>query len=403
MAKADTDDLISLLEEEEKDVDLPNILPLMAIRDIVVFPDMLLPLFVGRSMSVRAVEEAVSNNGFIFLVTQKEQRQNDPQPDDIYTVGTIGRILRLLKLPDGRVKALIQGIAKAKIIKYLRKRSFYRVKAEIIFEKSLKKITVPIEAMMRNVRESAEKIIELKGEFSGDISSILESIEAPGKLADLVASNLKLKIEESQGLLELVDPVKRLKKVNQFLSKEVEISSMQAKIQSDASVEMSKSQRDYFLREQVRAINRELGDGDDKIKEINEYKKKIKKAKMPADAAKAARKELKRLSMMHPDSAESSVIRTYLDWMVEMPWSKSTKDNLDIKKAKKELEREHHGLEKIKDRIQIEINIHKFLKIQNCCFRSSSKIEKPTFKFFPKRISYMVMLLQIFEKLIFNE
>ncbi len=371
MAKADTDDLISLLEEEEKDVDLPNILPLMAIRDIVVFPDMLLPLFVGRSMSVRAVEEAVSNNGFIFLVTQKEQRQNDPQPDDIYTVGTIGRILRLLKLPDGRVKALIQGIAKAKIIKYLRKRSFYRVKAEIIFEKSLKKITVPIEAMMRNVRESAEKIIELKGEFSGDISSILESIEAPGKLADLVASNLKLKIEESQGLLELVDPVKRLKKVNQFLSKEVEISSMQAKIQSDASVEMSKSQRDYFLREQVRAINRELGDGDDKIKEINEYKKKIKKAKMPADAAKAARKELKRLSMLHPDSAESSVIRTYLDWMVEMPWSKSTKDNLDIKKAKKELEREHHGLEKIKDRILEHISVKKLnphTKGQILCF-----------------------------------
>ncbi len=371
MAKADTDDLISLLEEEEKDVDLPNILPLMAIRDIVVFPDMLLPLFVGRSMSVRAVEEAVSSNGFIFLITQKEQRQNDPKPDDIYTVGTIGRILRLLKLPDGRVKALIQGIAKAKIIKYVRKRSFYRVKAEIIFEKNLKKITVPIEAMMRNVRESSEKIIELKGEFSGDISSILESIETPGKLADLVASNLKLKIEESQGLLELVDPVKRLKKVNQFLSKEVEISSMQAKIQSDASVEMSKSQRDYFLREQVRAINRELGDGDDKVKEISEYKKKIKKAKMPADAGKAARKELKRLSMMHSDSAESSVIRTYLDWLVEMPWSKSTKDNLDIKKAQKELEIEHHGLEKIKDRILEHISVKKLnprTKGQILCF-----------------------------------
>ncbi len=372
MAEADNDDLISLLEEEEeKDVDLPNLLPLLTVRDVVVFPDMLLPLFVGRSISIRAVDEAIAKDGFILLVTQKGQHLKDPQPDDIYTIGTIGRILRILKLPDGRIKALVQGIAKAKIIKYVRKRSFYRVKSEIIFEKPVKKITIQIEALMRSVREHSEKIIELKDDFAGDIGSILESIESPGKLADLVASNLKLKIEESQSLLELVDPVKRLKQVNQFLSREFELSSMQAKIQSDVRVELSKNQRDYFLREQVRAINKELGDSDDKSKEIDEYKEKIKKAKMPADSGKAAKKELKRLSLMHPDSAESSVIRTYLDWLVELPWSKSTKDNLDIKKAKKELDIAHHGLNKIKDRILEHISVTKLnpqTKGQILCF-----------------------------------
>ncbi|WDN89773.1 ATP-dependent Lon protease [Desulfosarcina sp. BuS5] len=380
MAEADNDDLISLLEEEEKDIDLPNLLPLLAVRDVVVFPDMLLPLFVGRSISIRAVDEAVAKDGFILLVTQKKQHLKEgPQPDDLYTIGTIARILRILKLPDGRIKALIQGIAKAKIIKYVRKRSFYRVKSEVIFEKPVKNITIPIEALMRSVRKHSEKIIELKDEFSGDISSILESIESPGKLADLVASNLKLKIEESQSLLELVDPVKRLKKINKFLSRELELSSMQAKIQSDVRVEISKNQRDYFLREQVRAINKELGDSDDKSKEITEYKTKIKKAKMPSEAGKAAKKELKRLSLMHPDSAESSVIRTYLDWLVELPWSKSTKDNLDIKKAKEELNAAHHGLKKIKNRILENISVKKLnpqSKGQILCFAGPPGVGK---------------------------
>lgn len=359
MAEADNDDLISLFEDEEKDFDLPSVLPLMAVRDVVVFPDMLIPLFIGRNKSIRAVEEAVAKDGFILLATQKKHHLEEPQPDDIYETGTISRVLRMLKLPDGRVKALIQGIAKVKIIKFIRKRSFYRVKSELILEKPIKKITIPIEALMRSVREYSEKIIELKGEFTGDISAILESIDSPGKLADLVTSNLKLKISESQQLLEIIDPVKRLKKINKLLSREVELSSMQAKIQSNVKVELSKNQRDYFLREQVRAINKELGDDNDKSQEIDEYKNKIKHAKMPIEAEKQAEKELKRFSLMHTDSAEASVIRTYLDWLVEMPWSNSTKDNLNIKKAKTELHKEHYGLDKIKDRILEYLSVKK--------------------------------------------
>ena len=199
----------------------------------------------------------------------------------------------------------------------------------------------------------------LRGEWTNDVSAILESIEDPGKLADLVASNLKLKIEESQALIELFDPLDRLRKVNDLLSREVELSSMQAKIQSNVKDEISKSQRDYFLRERMRAIHKELGELDDKTQEISDYKKKIKRARMTKEAEKEAQKQLKRLEQMHPDSAESSVVRIYLDWLVEMPWSKSTKDILDIKKAKKILDVDHYALDKVKDRVLEYLSVRK--------------------------------------------
>jgi len=359
MAEADKDDLISILEENDKDAILPTSLPLMAVRDIVIFNDMLLPLFVGREKSVRAVEKAVANDGYLFLATQKDPGIENPEPDEIFKVGTVSRILRMLKLPDGRVKALVQGVAKAKIVKYISKRSFYRVKIDIVDEASTPEIDLEIEALMRNVREHSEKIMALRGELTGDVSTILESIDVPGKLADLVASNLRLKIDESQELLEVFDSIERLKKINDLLSREVELSSMQAKIQSDVSDEISKNQRDYFLREQMRAINRELGESDDKAQEVEEYKKKIKKAKMSKDADKEALKQLKRLEMMHYDSGEASVVRTYLDWLVEMPWSKATKDVIDIKNAQKVLDKDHFGLEQVKDRILEYLSVRK--------------------------------------------
>jgi len=351
MAETDKDDLINIIEENDTDMEIPSVLPLMPVRDVVIFTDMLLPLFVGREKSVRAVEESVAGDGFLMLVTQKDPTTENPGPDDIYAVGTVGKILRMLKLPDGRVKALVQGIAKAKIVKYTRKRISYRVQIETISEKPVAEIDVETEALMRNVRENSEKILALRGELSGEVGNILNSIEDPGKLADLVASNLRLKIEESQIILEIVDPLKRLRKVNDMLSREVELSSMQAKIQSDVREEISKSQRDYFLREQVRAIHRELGESDEKAQELKEYKKKIKRAKMSKGAEKEALKQLRRLEQMHSDSAESSVVRTYLDWLVELPWSKSTKDVIDVKAAKKILDADHYGLDKVKDRI----------------------------------------------------
>ena len=359
MAETDKDDLISIIEEDEKGSTIPDILPLMPVRDIVIFTDMLLPLFVGREKSVLAVEEAVSKDGFIFLATQKETGVENPKPDQIYEIGTIGRVLRMLKLPDGRVKALVQGVAKARIIQYTRKKSLYRVRHEVIAQVPVKEMTIEIQALMRNVRENSEKILAFRGEMTGDVSAILESIDDPGKLADLVASNLRLKIDESQMVLEVTDSVERLQKVNDLLSREVDLSSMQAKIQSNVRDEIAKSQRDYFLREQVRAIHKELGESDEKALEVEEYQKKIKRAKMSKEAEAEALKQLKRLEQMHPDSAESSVVRTYLDWLVEMPWSKSSKDDIHIKEAKKVLDSDHYGLKKIKERILEYLSVRK--------------------------------------------
>ena len=359
MAETDKDDLISILDEDEKDAVIPDTLPLISVRDIVIFTDMLLPLFIGREKSVRAVEEAVEKDGFLFLAAQKDPNIENPNPDQIFTVGTVSKILRMLKLPDGRIKALVQGIEKARIVKYVSKRSLYRVKIDRISDQSVEDINIEMEALMRNVIEHSEKILALRGEMNNDVGVILESVNDPGKLADLVASNLKLKIDESQILLELIDPFERLKKVNELLSREVELSSMQAKIQSDVKDEISKSQRDYFLREQVRVIHKELGEDDGKLKEIEDYRKKIKRAKMSKSADKEALKQLKRLDQMHPDSAEASVVRTYLDWLVELPWSKSTKDVIDIKNAKTILDKDHFGLKQVKDRILEYLSVRK--------------------------------------------
>ena len=359
MAEADRDDLVSIIEDDNFEAEIPEILPLMPVRDVVVFTDMVLPLFVGREKSVRAVQEAVAKEGYLLLATQKDPAIENPDTEEIFNTGTISRVLRMLKLPDGNVKILIQGFAKAKINKYTRKRSLYRVKYEMIEEPALDEINLEVEALMRNVREHCEKILVLRGEMTGDIIPILQSVEEPGKLADLVASNLRLKIEDSQRLLEIIDPVKRLKKINDLLAHEVQLSSMQAKIQSEVKEEISKSQRDYFLREQVRAIHRELGEQDENQEEYDEYRKRIKQAKMPKEAEKEATKQLRRLEKMHPDSAESTVVRTYLDWLVDMPWSKSSKDLIDIKRSQKVLDKDHFGLNKVKNRILEYLSVRK--------------------------------------------
>jgi ATP-dependent Lon protease len=359
MAQSDNDDLINVIEHNSDEANIPKTLPMMPVRDIVIFNDMLLPLFIGRDKSVNAVSEAIEKGKYLFLAAQKDSTVEDPGTDEIFTIGTVVKILRILRLPDGRLKALVQGIGKGKILKYLRKRSFYRVKIEVVSEDTPSEMNLETEALMRNVREQSEKILALRGELSSEISSILESIESPGKLADLVASNLRLKVDEAQEILELLDPVLRLTRINEMLTREVELSAVQAKIQTDVRDEISKSQRDYYLREQVRAIHKELGELDEKLIEIEDYKKQITKAKMPETACTEALKQLRRLEQMHPDSSEASIVRTYLDWMVELPWSKSTKDHLDITDAKNHLEKEHYGLEKIKDRILEYLSVRK--------------------------------------------
>ena len=359
MGEPDRDDLVTIIDADDSELDIPEIIPLLPVRDVVIFTDMLLPLFIGRERSIRAIEEAVTQDRLILLVTQKDPGLENPSPDDIFKVGTVGRVLRMLRLPDGRVKALVQGVSKAQIKDYVRRRGLYRVRIELVAEEPLTSVDLKTEALMRNVREQTEKIMAFRGELTGDVGSILEGVEDPGKLADLVASNLKLKVQESQELIEITDAIERLRKINDLLSKELSLSAMQAKIQSDVKDEISKSQRDFFLREQMRAIHRELGEYDEKAKEIEEYDKKIKRARMSKEATTEAKKQLRRLEQMHQDAAESSVVRTYLDWLVELPWSKSTKDFIDIKKAKDVLNREHYGLEKVKDRILEYLSVRK--------------------------------------------
>jgi len=346
----------------DSDVVIPDLLPLLPIRDVVIFSFMFLPLFVGREASIKAVEEALNKDRLIFLVTQKDMAEENPGPDDLYRVGVVATIMKMLKLPDGRVKILIQALTKARILDFTQVTPVFRVWIEKIEEPVVTDVSIEAEAMMRTIREHCEKTLALKGLLTNEILAILENIDDPGRLSDLVASNLNLKINESQELLENLDPLERLARVNDILVREIQVSSVQAKIQNQAKEEISKTQREYYLREQLRAIRTELGELDEKAQELNEFKEKIKKARMPHDVDKEAFKQLSRLEQMHSDSAEATVLRTYLDWMVELPWSKSTKDTIDIKKAKRVLDEDHYNLEKVKDRILEYLGVRKLKK-----------------------------------------
>src|SRR6266511_3022320 len=331
-------------------VEIPDVLPLLPIRDIVIYPYMMLLLFVGRDVSIRAVEEALSRDRLIFLVSQINSAEENPSPADVHRVGTIASIMRMLKLADGRVKILVQGLAKGEVDTYLRERPFFEVKIRKGIEPTLAEVPIEVEALMRTAKEKIEQILNLKN-LPPEIVMVTDNISDPGVLAVLVASNLRLKIEESQAILEVFDPIERLKKVNELLTRELELSTMQARIQNQAKEEMSKTQRDYYLREQLKQIQQELGEGDERAEELNEVKKQIEKAKMPTEVKREADKQLRRLEQMHPESSEASLVRTYLDWLVDLPWSKKTKDNLNIKKAKEVLDEDHYDLEKIKERI----------------------------------------------------
>ncbi|MBW2107851.1 MAG: endopeptidase La [Deltaproteobacteria bacterium] len=348
--------------DDDEPVDIPPVLPLLPVRDIVVFNYMVVPLFVGRERSVRAVDAALAQDRLLLLATQRDAAVENPQPEEIFEVGTVAMILPMLKLPDGRAKLLVQGLARARIVAYLENKPFYKVKIEKIDEPPAQEPDLEIQALMRNVCEQGEKILEFRGELSGEVSAILQSIEDPARLADLAASNLRLKTEEAQALLETDHPIERLRRVNHLLSRELELSAMQAKIRSHAREEISKTQREYFLREEMRAIHKELGDMDDRTREIAEYKARISKAKMSRRAKKEVDKQLSRLEQMHPDSAEASIVRTYLDWMVELPWKRSTQDVLDIEKAKRVLDEDHYNLQKVKDRILEYLSVRKLNK-----------------------------------------
>ena len=338
-------------EPEQPPIEIPQTMPLLPIRDIVVFPAMVLPLFVGRDLSIKAIDEALANNRMVVLAAQRTLDIEQPKPDDINPIGTVGMIMRMLKLPDGRTKILVQGLARAKVVEYLQTSPFYRVRIERIKEIKVTELTLESEALIRAVREQLDKIVGFGRVLLPDVLALVENLDDPGRLADMVVSNLGLKVEAAQEVLEIIDPLDRLRKVNDLLAKELEVLSMQQKIQAEAKGEMDKIQREYFLREQLKAIQKELGESDERAEEIAEFRKRIKEAKMSEKVLKEADKQLARLEKMHPDSAEATTVRTYLEWLVELPWSKKTKDVLDLKVAQKILDEDHYDLEKVKERI----------------------------------------------------
>jgi len=351
------------MAEKEKEVDrdtpIPGNIPVLPVRDIVVFPYMIIPLFVGREISIRAIEQALGESRMILLLSQKDLNVENPATTDLYETGTVGMIMRMLKLPDGRVKILVQGLAKAKVKGFTQTEPFIKADIQKMEESKPAALTIEEEAQIRTVKEQLDKAVSYGKTILPDIMVVIENLDDPGRLADLVASNLGLKTDQAQEILEITDPTTKLKRVSDILGREIELLIVQQKIQSEARGEIDKTQREYFLREQLKAIQKELGDIDERAEEVREFRKKIEDARMPEKVLKEAEKQLKRIEKMHPDSAEAATIRTYLDWLVELPWAKSTKDNLDIRIAKKVLNDDHYDLEKVKERILEYLSVRK--------------------------------------------
>ena len=339
-------------QDADEIIQIPDVLPVMALKDVVLFPYVIVPLSVGREKSVKAVDQALAQNRLILLITQKDAKVDDPKPDELYEVGCVAVIMRMLKLPDGNIRILVQGISRAKVDYFTRTEPHLEARLNRIEEPEVEGGDLQIEAFSRSIKEGLEKANNLGKQISPEVMLIASNLDDPLRLADLAASNLSLKVADAQSALETVEPIKRLKIVNELLSREISLLEMQQEISSQVRGEMDKSQREYFLRQQLKAIRKELGeDGDNVNEEIEDYRKRAKEAELSDEAKEELEKQLKRLSTMHPEAAEASVVRTWLDWITGLPWSHTTKDNLDITKAREILDEDHYDLEKIKDRI----------------------------------------------------
>jgi len=347
---------------EEQQITIPDILPVLPMPDMVVFPYMIIPLFVNRERSAKAVDQALAENRMILLVSQKNAAVDDPKAEDLHDFGTVSVIMRMLKLPDGRVRILVQGFSRAKVELYDESKPYITAKVQPKTEPQVIPDSIELEAVIRNVKSSLEKMVSLGKNISPDLVAIAANLDDPARLSDLVASNLDLKVDKAQEVLELIDPVERLRRVHDLMAKEIEVLEVQNDINTQARGEMDKSQREFYLRQQMKAIQTELGEGNEIQEELEQYRAKIKKAKMPQEVTEEAERQLGRLERMHPDAAETATLRNYLDWMVSLPWSKATRDNLDLKKAQKILDEDHYGLEKIKERIIEHLAVRKLKK-----------------------------------------
>ena len=343
--------LNEIVDDRDQKLQVPPKLPVLLLRDVVVFPYMIAPLFVGREKSKNAIDHALSSHRMVLLLTQKDIETEDPKREEVYDVGTVALVMRMLKLPDGRVRILAQGLVRARIESYEEEQTFIESQVSVIREPETTEKTIEAEAMSRNIRTGLEKATSLGKNIPPEVLIIAANVEEPGRLADLTAANLELGVEEAQKILEIEDPLLRLKKVYELLTKELELLDVQSKISTEAKGEMDKLQKQYFLRQQMKAIQKELGEGNELQEEIKGYQDKLAKLKVGEEVREELEKQITRLGQMHPESAETPVARNYLDWMFALPWNKTTVDNLDLRLARKILDEDHYGLNKVKERI----------------------------------------------------
>jgi ATP-dependent Lon protease len=358
--------------DRDADLPIPDILPVLPLKDVVVFPYIILPLSVSREKSINAVDAALAEQRIIMLVAQRSAQTETPRQEDLYPVGTVAAIMRMLKLPDGRTRLLVQGVTRARIDSVLSEEPYLKVKITRLEEpEPARELPPEHEALTRSVKQNLEKSVTLGKTISPEVMVIAANLSDPARLADLAASNLELKLEDAQRILESTDPIERLRLVNENLSREITVLSMQQEISTQARGEMDRSQREYYLRQQLRAIQQELGEGEEMAEELETYRRLISEKQMPAEAAGEIEKQIKRLERSHPDSAETAIIRTYLDWMTGLPWAKLSEDSIDLDRARAILDEDHYDIEKVKERILEFLAVHalkKTLKGPILCF-----------------------------------
>ena len=340
--------------EEEKMSDSVNVnekvLPLLPLRDVVIYPYMLAPLFVGREKSIKALEEAAKGNKEIFLSAQKDAKVNEPGNEDMYRIGTVGTIVQMLRLPDGTVKVLVEGKKRASITGFVPQKDMFVVEVKEIEEPSGE--SVEVEALMRSATKLFEDYVKLNTKIPSETLVTFMSIDEPGKLGDTIASHLNMKLSDKQEILEVIHPLERLEKLCEKMQSELEILQMEKRIGKRVKKQMEKAQREYYLNEQMKAIQKELGTGDDLKSEIDEFEEKLKEKELPEDVEQRVKREINKLRLMSSMSAEATVVRNYIDWLLDLPWTKEkTEDRLDLKEAAEILDEDHYGLEKPKERI----------------------------------------------------
>src|SRR5436305_189089 len=342
---------IEAVDAGEQNLQIPESLPVLPLRDIVIYPFMIVPLFVSREKSIRAVDEALGENRMIFLVSQRDLDKEEPQQGDLYGVGTVAVIMRMLKLPDGRIRILVQGISRAHVEAVDSGGDCLHARLRVMEEVLAPERSLEVEALMRNVRGLMEKAANLGKNISPEVMSIIANLDDAGRLADLSASNLELKVEDAQSVLDIADTTSRLRRVNELLNKEIEVLTVQQEINTQARADIDRSQREFYLRQQLKAIQSELGEGNELAEEIAQLRDKIEAAKMPKPVEEEALRQLKKLERMHPDAAETATLRNWMEIMTDLPWSKASSDNLDLIKAQRILDEDHYGLDKVKERI----------------------------------------------------